>query len=124
MGRLVRRVPLTVYRIAEGISNPDGSFTPGGETSLDIRCNIQPFRMGDTQQTLPEGLRAEDAVIVYTETLLRTVNQFTGTVPDEIELDTQRYEALNVENWARNGLRLDHYKVLFVRKDKSKNGGI
>ena len=124
MGRLIRKIPLTVYRISEGTSNPDGTYTPGGETTVDILCNIQPFRMGDVQKTLPEGLRAEDAVIVYTETLLRTVDQFDGTKADQIELDGRRYEALNVENWARNGLRLDHYKAVFVRQDKLRNGGL
>lgn len=107
-----------------GYYNTSGEWVEGATTDVPTVGNIQPYRAGTSQMTLPEGLKAEDALIYYTETPINTVSQFTKTLADQVDIDSRTYIAHNSENWARYGLRCDHYKVLLVREDQNTNGGL
>lgn len=98
---------------------------PTPPAPFDIQCSIQPFRLSDTQTILPEGKEAGDALIVYTTTSLKTVQQIsTKETADTTVIDGLSYEAFNVENWSRYGLSTDHFKVIFIRDDQATNGNL
>lgn len=123
---LFKRATLTISRAdGSGYYNNSGDWVDNTTSDFPIQCNIQPFRSGDTQVVLPEGITVNDALIIYTASLVQTSDQFSGTKADETLIDGKSYVAFNIENWTRNsGFRQAHYKVLFVRKDKLPNGGL
>ncbi len=121
--RIINKIPLTLIRTDPSTGYyQGGNYIKGTTSEIGIRCSIQPFRKGDTQMTLPEGLRAEDVVMIYTKSPVQTVDQFEGAVADTTTIDNLVYVAINVENWNRQGMRSDHFKAMFVREDKAKNG--
>ena len=122
--RLLRTHQLTITRY----DNVEDTFNPAtgrfelpsiSNSTFDIECSIQPFRLGDRQLVLPEGTLAEDSRFVYTsaDNLLRTVSQFGKTLADTTVIDGRVYEAFNANDWTGFGLRTDNYKVIFVRQD-------
>ena len=125
MPRLTERVNLTINRSEEdGYHNEAGSWVEGETYSLPIKCNIQPYREGKTQVVLPKGLKSSDVVVIRTKTFLRTTEQFDNASADTTTIDGQKYIASTSANNNRNGLSLGHYKTLFVRQDRLKNGGL
>ena len=129
MIKLLRTSTLTItrdddnnngYWDAEGrwVDNP----TP---TVFDIDCNIQPFRMGEGQVILPEGVSSNDALVIRTKTALRTSEQVgKKKKADTTVIDGFTYEAFFDENWNRYGLKTDHHKVTFIRKDQNTGGSL
>lgn len=121
---LRKRSTLTIYRYTEGYYQ-GGRWVDGAlEPPFDITCNIQPYRQGEESIFLPEGTRADDVVIIYTQTELKTADQFTSTEGDYFQLDGRDYKVYAVENWSRSNLKLDHYKVYAIRRDIPTNGGL
>lgn len=121
--RILNKIPLVIKRPLEEGYYQGGKWFESVDGSFDIRCSIQPFRLGNTQTVLPEGVTANDAVFVFTQTEIRTVNQFSLTEADTTEIDSREYVAFNVENWSRHsGLTPNHFKVVFIRKDKLTKG--
>jgi hypothetical protein len=118
------RIPIVITRVEKGEWQEDGSFTEGVTTPINVKGSIQPYSPNNSQVVLPEGIRASDAVTIWTKTLIRTANQFSKTLADTTVIDGQEYLAIDVANWARHGLRLDHYEVVFIRKDLPTNGGL
>lgn len=102
-----------------------GKWIDSATTTFDAQGNLQPYRMGDSQQTLPEGLKAEDVLIFRTQTAINTVNQFSFETADTTTIDGLEYIALNSANWNRfPSLSLNHYEVMLIRKDKAPNGSL
>lgn len=89
----------------------------------DVKASIQPVKNGEAKSILPEGVRAMDAVFVYTKEVIKTVDQYGFTLADRTDIDGQTYIANNIANWFRHSLRPDHYKVIFIREEKLRNGG-
>ncbi len=96
-----------------------GKYIAGGRTSIPTTGNLQPFRKGDVQSVLPEGLTANDARTYLTSTLLQTTDQFTETKADETTINGLVYVAFFVEDWSLSQLTVDNYEVTLVRKDKA-----
>lgn len=123
---LLQNSTLTISR-DEGAGSYDasGRWVPDPRASFDIQCNIQPFKMSNAQEILPEGKKSGDALVVYTKTDLQTVSQFDKELADTTTIDGLTYYAFAVENWSRQGtLQPQHYKVIFVRKDKATGGSL
>ena len=119
-------IPLTIGRAGTDGHYQDGKWVKATlATPFDILCSIQPFKRGTSQDILPEGIKASDALWVWTVTALNTVNQFNATTADTTDIDGREYTAFDVENWSRHpSLSLNHYKVLMVRSDKVRNGSL
>lgn len=118
--RLMRVQSLTILRKGEdGYYNDDGDWVEGKELDpFDIPCNIQPFKQGKSTVDLPEGVRAKDIRVVYTEVELFQADEITNQEGDCTFIGGIEFECWNVEPWMGYGLRTDNYKVFFVRKDK------
>ena len=102
--RILRHNSLTIERrtAGAGFLDDDGNYIePSVSENINIRCSIQPFRNGDEQVELPEGVETDDAEFVYTQTLLLTNDEFTNQDADEALINGRRYECFRVENWSR-----------------------
>ncbi len=97
-----------------------GNYIPPTDDPLvPIECSIQPYKDGMFRVPLPEGIMAKDARIIYTKTELLTANEYTGQVADEVTIQDMPYQCHYVEDWNQYGLRTDHYKCVFVKKDRT-----
>lgn len=118
--RLLSTEKLTIQRRQAGGGYFDDNYQyiePTPEL-IEIDCSVQPFRNGQSQIELPEGVRSSDARNVYTKTPILTNIEQQDQLPDITTIDGFEYECFNVENWSRYGLKVDHYRAVFIRKDK------
>ena len=120
---LMQRSTLTIKRDGgAGFWNDKGRWIADPTADFDIRCSIQPFKMGDNQFILPEGKTASDARVIRTTTSLKTADQFNKELADTTTISGFSYYAMAVEDWTLHGLSTDHFKVLFIRDDQPTNG--
>lgn len=89
----------TVVRQDKGVYDANGKFVPAPTTTISVLASVQPLR-GKDLQNLPEGLRNEDLLKVYTTTELRVAGDYA---PDAIMVDGQAYEVQTVERWGEFG---------------------
>ncbi|HEU4402346.1 MAG TPA: hypothetical protein VFT43_09590 [Candidatus Polarisedimenticolia bacterium] len=106
----LRNFSLTVTRPAPG-AYVDGVYAAGAPSTFAVRASVQPLR-GRELEALPEGRRSRAAYRVYTDTLLRTVDDAN---PDRIALFGEAYEVIAIEHW-QNGI-LPHYKAVLSKLD-------
>ena len=84
------------------------------ELKFTIRGSIQPVT-GAELKNLPEGMRAEAVVKVYTPTQLFTVRQSDTKIPDRFDYRGDQYQVEKVEDWHDLG---NYYKVIAVRTNR------
>lgn len=77
-----------------------------------IKASVQPA--GREVQLLPEGLRSDDALTVFTRERLRTAADPAGAGGDRLEWQGSLYEARRVDDWISGG-RGNYFRVLFTR---------
>lgn len=118
--KLLNKTSLNVYRLSGsgGYQDANGNWVEGSETIVPIKCSLQPFRNGDSQRDLPEGIRSDEVYVVYTKTPILSADDRTKRKADEIEIQGVRFECFFAENWNWYGLNSDHYKAVFIKKDK------
>lgn len=123
MLRLMKTQTLTITRYetrGQQFDNTKGVYTDNVvNTTFDIEASIQPIRQGKVQNILPQGVTASDTVVVYTDkdNIIQTADQFTKLPADTTVYKGLTFEAFNTEDWGGNGLRTDHYRVIFIRQD-------
>jgi hypothetical protein len=91
----------------EGIYNDDSVETP-----LVIVASVQPMD-GDTLLLFPEGERQREMLLVFTATLLRTVDEETNTPADTVTWNGHEYEVIKVRPYQMGAL--DHYECVIKR---------
>ena len=117
--KLLRTSTLTITRFdAQPELLESGKYSGVTTSTFDIQCSLQPFK-GIAQKVLPDGYKADDARLVYTQTKLNTTSQFTKVQADETQIDGLTYECFLVEDWNQFNLSTDHYRCIFVRKDQA-----
>lgn len=118
--RLLRTSTLPITRkTTTGSFNDNGEWVKGtNQTAFNIRCSIQPFRQGESKVELPIGVTAQDVRAIYTTTEMLTADEYLNQEPDETTIKNIPYECYHIEDWDNFNLQADHYKVLFVRRDK------
>lgn len=125
MTRIMNSIPLTITRDSGvGAYDINGDWVDGATTEVPIKCSIQPFQKGTTMQVLPSGVMSEDALVIFTTTSIKTINQFDFLAADRAVIDNLNYIASSVANWSRHSLRTANYEVIFIREDKIPNGGV
>ena len=118
---LINRTSLNIYRktASGGYLDDNGNWVDSAtETVIPIKCSLQPFRNGDQQIDLPEGISSKDSYFIFTKTEVLSADDRTDTKADETEIKGVRYECFWVEDWTHYGLSTDHYKCVFIKKDK------
>lgn len=121
MKKLIDLQDFTVLRADpadEGYYDDNGDWIEGDNTTaqFDIQGSLQPIT-GNDLQLLPDGLKRTDVRKLYTKTELRSINDDTEQEADKITIDGSDYEVHSVEKWV--GRRLQHYKVLLVKEEKT-----
>lgn len=125
--RLLRTHTLTLTRYLDKGQQYDpatGKYsTDVVGTTLDITCSVQPFRQGNSQVKLPEGVTPQDTIVVYTapSNVIQTSSQFTKVPADTTVYKGLVYEAFHAEDWSGYGLKTDNYKAIFIRRDLAGN---
>ena len=98
-GVQLQRYGLSAYGV-------DGRFVQGSAALTPIVASIQSPTPAQVMR-MPEGLRTEDTVVVYTATPL-----LTGPKADRIVYGGQTYEVRSIFDWAANG---DYVEALCVK---------
>lgn len=96
----------TVTRTTPGGYGTDGRFVPGTPSTLTIQASVQPAR-GQDLLLLPEGMRTEETLKVYSPTRLFT--QGAGQDPDVITVAGITYKVMTAEQWGPDGA---YWKIL------------
>ena len=104
---------LTGTRYAAETYGSDGRAVPGATTALSgILASVQR-PAGRVLERLAEGGHTTDAWFVDTRTVLRTMDELTGTPPDEVVIDGLTYTVFEV---VRERAVIPHYECLVLRK--------
>lgn len=100
-----------------------GKYTKGTESNFDIQATIMRMTEKD-KVNLPEGIRNQDFIKIYTVTDLIVADNKTQTPGDKIAYKNNDYEITGREDWddfKENGLnhfRLRGQKIDFKASDR------
>lgn len=96
-----------------------GKWIPAADEKVTVSGNLQPYPNSPTEQdVLPDGLKASDAKLFYTQDTIKTVNQYSKEEADKLIIDNEVYIAMEVLNHSSHKqLTLWHYRIMFVRRD-------
>lgn len=115
---LLGTTTLTRQRFGAQTIGTDGRGVPGATASDPITASVQPAR-GEDLQLLPEGMRQQQVIKLYTPAELRTADQYAGTPPDRVVLasafggvDAGTYQVQLVKPWPA---LLTHHFALATR---------
>lgn len=84
--------------------------TPTTTSTIETCGSLQPFSKKQNRVGLPEGFREEDFLVYYTQSELRTTEQFSGLLPDRCTIDGKDYKVTRKGDWSGFGLRADNYE--------------
>ena len=105
------RKSINLYRKVAG-SYVNGLWVEGSETLILITASVQPTN-GEEMLSIPEGRRNRKSYALFTETEIDVIH--LGANPDQVEIDSERYEVVKVDVWQNNppvfGI-VNHYKFL------------
>lgn len=116
--RLMKAQTYPLVRIdTQGYVDSNGDWVEGTDDTVPqetVQGNLQPI-VGRDMKLLPEGFKATDVRVFYTQTKLKTVDDVGKTWADYILVDGRRYQAQTVEPWY--GIYNSHYKIIMVREE-------
>lgn len=81
---------ISYVRRTSAVDSATGRQTVTSASPATFRGSVQPLP-GRERELLPEGLRARDAVVIYTTTTLRTAEAGTGILEDLVSIDGASY---------------------------------
>lgn len=85
----------TVTRTAQG-SRTEGHYASGASSTFPIVADVQPVA-GRELKDLPEGMRAEETLVVYTTSELRALS--AANEADTIAIDGESYRVMKVQHF-------------------------
>ena len=97
-------------------------WVEGTATAIDVQGSLQPFRSGESLIDLPEGIRTQDTRVFYSVDEIKTELEEINQEADETVIDNIAYKCFFVEPWKGLGLSIEHYRSIFIRKDKLSGG--
>jgi len=103
--------PISRLRYAAQVRDSEGYIVDAAPTSSTIYASVQPMNGKDVEQ-LSEGERHREGLKLYTQSDLRTADQYLGTIADKVVIDGITYEVMHVE---RQRSILPHYKAMVLR---------
>jgi hypothetical protein len=80
-------------------------------------CSLQP-ETGYTLNTIPEGYRTKGVYSFWTTTPVRTLEQGTDQLSDQIKINGQWFSILRSQPWVESDF-LPHYDCIAVREDQN-----
>lgn len=121
MRPLISDITLTFTRPSGSQAYDDeGDVVEGAVTTFPATGSLQPFRLGDTQDVLPEGKKAEDFRRFYTRTPLRNADPTAQTSADICVINGEVFEVFDNGDWATTTIltNLSHYKAILVKREE------
>ena len=118
---LLRTTSTVLYRSSgsDRYLTDDGKWVESSTIEeIPIKCNIQPYQGGEEQRDLPDGIRLDEALSLFTKTKVIQADDRSKVESDEIEIEGVRYECFGVKKFVGFGLISDNYECLFIKKDK------
>lgn len=109
--------PITLRRYAPG-TDVNGVFVPGSFTDSTIYATWQPLS-GPEMQTLSEGDRQRDPHWAASNTIMNTVSQYDGTLPDQLVVDGIVFQIRNTGTFRKI---IPHTEVLALRQQETSTG--
>lgn len=91
-----------------------GRTQPPNKNIFKITASIQPMTSKDLK-TLPEGMKNEGTIKIYTNVKLNTVETSDCKIPDEIFYNNIRYQISKSDDWYDLG---KYYKYIASRIDR------
>lgn len=89
----------------------DGIFS-GGYTVLSLTMAVQP--LGRKTKLAPEGVRADDVIVIYCTEELKTARDPDGGGGDRIRWNGYKWEVQTLEDWT-TGEQGGFYKAIAIR---------
>lgn len=87
-----------------------GVWVPGTRSVLTVQASMQPARLGQDMEALPEGRRLSHARKLYTTSELQVTEQGDGVQPDLVLYSGYGYEITSIEEHQSDVI--DHYKYI------------
>lgn len=104
--------PLSVQRRAPGVW-VDGVYMQANDSTLNVGlASIQPGV--DRSVVLPEGVRREDALTIYSMTQLRGAEDPEGYQADQFTYRSRTFEIMDIEDWSTGNQGL-YYRSIALR---------
>jgi hypothetical protein len=123
MSRRIFNKKLVLERKGQGKRNPvTKRFEDGKIDKIEGFFSVQPYKNGKSQIVLPEGVKEEDAFILYGITPIQSSDQFKKIKADRVAIQGQYYLAFNSENWTFTRSKVSYYRSIFIREDKLQEG--
>ena len=105
---------VTIDRTVAG-TYPDGNYVEGASFSFTVTASVQPMLQRE-QLVLPEGVRERKAIILFTDTELKVVDEENGTSADVVNYLGEKYEVFQASNF-RMGI-LDHFRIVALKENE------
>ena len=102
---------ITVSRYGAA-TKTDGVWVAATPTTFTMVASMQPME-GDELLMVPEGDREREHITIFTDTLLRTIDQEALTGADVVTWNGNDYEVKKVRNYRMGAL--DHYECIASR---------
>lgn len=123
--KLLKTHTLTITRKTPDTGYIDPStkrWVAGSSVPIEVVGGLQPIKAGEKLIDLPDGIRTIDTKVFYSKDEIKTELEQINQEADETVIDGIDYKCFFVEAWTGTGLRSDHYKSIFIRKDKLGGG--
>jgi hypothetical protein len=105
----------TVERRSIGVLDDTGRYTRPAPSVVNVNGAIVPENTPAQLMRLPEGDRTQEAIRVFTQTLLRTAREPSMYEADVIVYNGRRWEVSAVEQWDNGGF----WDCLAVKRTQS-----
>lgn len=113
-----------VTRTGEVTYNEDSDPIQGPSTTFDVKGDAQPLYKGNALASLKQrlseaGVDSEDAKRFYTNSVLRSADQFDKHTADTLifnHIPNRKYYVFMEGDW-NSGLEVDHNLYILVRMD-------
>jgi hypothetical protein len=116
MRSLLQDVSLTFTRYEPETEDEFYRTVEGATTTFEATGSLQPFRRGTLTTTLPEGRKAEDALVFYSNVPLKSADPYESTPPDKTTINGREFEVFDVGDWSTTTIitNLSHYKTILL----------
>ena len=106
------RKPYVIFRESAG-GYADGAWSPGTRSVVTVQATMQPVKMGQDMDSLPEGRTLSNTRKLYTTASLQYTEQGDGIQPDIIVHGGWGYEVTSAEE-SDSGI-ISHNKYIAYR---------
>lgn len=118
MNLLNKKITILRYKLSSGYYNENEEWVDGISLSpVTVKGNIQPYQQGFVKEEFPTGVSVKDVIVLYSKDPIIVQDDLLKTASDEMDYLGARYQCFSSDPWVQ-GMKIDHYHAIFIRKDK------